>query len=126
MRRTITPDDAATTLGPYSHGTTNGQLVFTAGQIPVTESGTVLADQPIDSQTEQSLINIERVLSSADLGTEHVLKTTVYMTDIDAFPEMNRVYQSFFGDNPPARTAVEVQRLADDADIEIEAVAVNG
>jgi reactive intermediate/imine deaminase len=123
VKRTIDTPDNADVLGPYSHGTTDGSVLYTAGQIPITPSGEVLADDPIGVQTEQSLSNVERILAAAGLSTEHVLKTTVYMTDINDFDGMNEVYRSFFESEPPARTALEVQRLADGADIEIEAVA---
>jgi reactive intermediate/imine deaminase len=123
MKRVVDVPENADVLGPYSHGTTNGDLLFTAGQIPITPTGEVLDDEPITVQTEQALSNIEQILVAADLTMAHVLKTTVYMTDIDDFSGMNRVYRSFFDSEPPARTAFEVQRLADGAAIEIEAVA---
>lgn len=123
VRRTIHSDGNADVLGPYSHGATDGDIVFTAGQIPVTPEGAVLADEPIGVQTEQALENVERILEEVDCGLDDVLKVTVYLTDVDDFEEMNAVYRDFFGPDPPARTAVEVARLADDADIEIEVVA---
>jgi len=126
VKRTIDSTENADTLGPYSHAATNGQLLFTAGQIPVTAEGEVLADDPIGVQTEQSLSNIERILAEEGLGMGDVLKTTVYMTDIDEFDGMNEVYRSFFDDDFPPRTALEVRRIADDASIEIEAVAATG
>jgi len=125
MKNVVDVPENADVLGPYSHGTTNGDVLFTAGQIPITPQGKVLDDEPIGVQTEQSLSNIERILTAADLTMDHVLKTTVYMTDIDDFDGMNKVYRSFFASEPPARTAFEVQRLADGADIEIEAVATH-
>jgi len=112
-------------LGPYSHGATDGRLLFTAGQIPITPAGDVLVDEPIGVQTEQSLANVERILAEERLGMDDVLKTTVYMTDIDEFDGMNAAYRSFFDAAPPARTAIEVQRIADGAAIEIEAVATH-
>lgn len=123
MKRTIDSTANADTLGPYSHGAVGGGLCFTAGQIPVTPDGDVLADEPIGVQTEQSLSNIERILAEEGLTMDDILKTTVYMTDIDEFDGMNEVYREFFAGDPPARTALEVQRIADDASIEIEAVA---
>jgi len=125
MRRTINADDNASPLGPYSHGAADGHILYTAGQIPVTSSGDVLADEPIDTQTDQALANIERILAADGLGMGDVLKTTVYMTDIEEFDGMNRVYESYFDDDPPARTALEVSRIADGAAIEIEAVATH-
>ena len=126
MRRTIHSDGNAGVLGPYSHGATDGSIVFTAGQIPVTPEGNVLADEPIDVQTDQSLENVERILAEVDCDLDDVLKVTVYLTDVDDFEAMNAVYREYFGDDPPARTAVEVARLADDADIEVEVVASQG
>ena len=125
MKRVVDVPENANVLGPYSHGTTNGDVLFTAGQIPITPTGEVLDDEPIGVQTEQALSNIERILAAADLTMDHILKTTVYMTDIDDFDGMNRVYRSFFDSAPPARTALEVQRIADGAAIEIEAVATH-
>lgn len=125
MSETVYALDNADPLGPYSHGKTDGAMLYTAGQIPVTSDGEVLADAPIGEQTEQSLANVERILNAADLRLSDVLKTTVYMTDIDEFDGMNGVYRSYFDTDPPARTAVEVSRIADDAAIEIEAVATH-
>jgi reactive intermediate/imine deaminase len=98
---------------------------FTAGQIPITPTGEVLVDEPITVQTDQALSNVERILAAADLTMNDILKTTVYMTDIDDFGGMNESYRSFFDTEPPARTALEVQRLADGAATEIEAVATH-
>ncbi|WP_380676078.1 RidA family protein [Salinigranum sp. GCM10025319] len=125
MKRTVDSTANADVLGPYSHAATNGRMLFTAGQIPVTPAGEVLGDEPIAVQTEQSLTNVEAILAEEGLGMNDVLKTTVYLTDIDDFDEVNEVYRSFFDADLPARTAVEVRRLADDADIEIEAVATH-
>ena len=125
MRETVHASDNADPLGPYSHGATDGETLWTAGQIPVTPAGDVLGDAGIGTQTEQALENVERILAAAQLQLADVLKTTVYMTDIDEFDGMNEVYRSYFGSDPPARTAVEVSRIADDAAIEIEAMATH-
>ena len=125
MKETVHAPDNADPLGPYSHGASDGALLCTAGQIPVTPAGEVLADAPIGEQTEQALANVERILEAAGLGLADVLKTTVYMTDIDEFDGMNEVYRSYFETDPPARTALEVSRLADGAAIEIEAMATH-
>jgi reactive intermediate/imine deaminase len=125
VKETVHAPDNADPLGPYSHGASDGALLCTAGQIPVTPAGEVLADAPIGEQTEQALANVERILEAAGLGLADVLKTTVYMTDIDEFDGMNEVYRSYFETDPPARTALEVSRLADGAAIEIEAMATH-
>jgi len=126
VRETVHASDNADPLGPYSHGATDGETLWTAGQIPVTPAGDVLSDAGIGTQTDQALENVERVLVAAELQLADVLKTTVYMTDIDQFAGMNEVYRSYFDSDPPARTAVEVSRIADGAAIEIEAVATHG
>jgi reactive intermediate/imine deaminase len=123
VKTTVQAPDNADPLGPYSHGATDGEILITAGQIPVTPAGDVLNDAAIGTQTDQSLENIERILAAAGLGLSDVLKTTVYMTDIDQFAGMNETYRSYFDSDPPARTAVEVSRIADGAAIEIEAIA---
>jgi len=125
VRRTVEATDNADVLGPYSHGATDGEILFTAGQIPITPEGTVLSDEPIAVQTDQSLANIERTLAEAGLTMDDVLKTTVYMTNIDEFDGMNEAYTDYFGADPPARTALEVRRIADEAAIEIEAIATH-
>jgi reactive intermediate/imine deaminase len=123
VTRTLDAAENAAPLGPYSHAATDGVTLWTAGQIPVTASGTVLTDVPIEEQTEQALANVERILEAEELETGSVRKTTVYMTDLDEIERMNTAYRSYFGTDPPARTAVEVSRIADGAAIEIEAVA---
>jgi len=125
VRRTIDTEENAAPLGPYSHAATDGEVLFTAGQIPVTADGDVRSDAPIAVQTEQSLSNIERVLTAEGLSMSDVLKTTVYMADIDDFDDMNDAYRTFFGSAPPARTALEVSHIADGAAIEIEAIATH-
>jgi reactive intermediate/imine deaminase len=112
-------------LGPYSHGTANETLVCTAGQIPITPAGVVRSDESIAVQTTQSLSNIERILADGGLSVERILKTTVYTTNIAKIDDINESYQQFFDTTPPARTTVEVTKLAGDADIEIEAIARN-
>lgn len=123
MKRIISTDDAPAAVGAYSQATTNGDLVFTAGQIPLTASGELLDDEPIAAQTEQSLTNVEQVLAEEGLEMSDVLKVTVYLDDIEAFDEMNDTYAQFFDDEPPARSAIEVANLPKGVGIEIEAIA---
>ncbi|GAB7017532.1 Rid family detoxifying hydrolase [Halostagnicola bangensis] len=125
MKRIISTDDAPAAVGAYSQATTNGDLVFTAGQIPLTPSGELLEDEPIAEQTEQSLTNVEAVLAEEGLEMSDVLKVTVLLDDIDAFDEMNDTYADFFDDEPPARSAFEVANLPKGVGIEIEAIATN-
>jgi 2-iminobutanoate/2-iminopropanoate deaminase len=123
MRRTVSTDDAPAAVGAYSQATATDDLVFTAGQIPLTPEGDLLDGADIDVQTEQALENVEAVLAAAGAGMDDVLKMTVYMEDIDSFEEMNAVYETFFDDDPPARSAVGVDELPKGVGVEIEAIA---
>ncbi|SFS57078.1 Rid family detoxifying hydrolase [Halostagnicola kamekurae] len=123
MKRIISTDNAPAAVGAYSQATTNGDLVFTAGQIPLTPDGELLADEPITTQTEQSLTNVEQVLAEEGLEMSDVLKVTVYLDDIESFDEMNDTYATYFDEEPPARSAVEVANLPKGVGIEIEAIA---
>lgn len=123
MKRIISTDNAPAAVGAYSQATTNGDLVFTAGQIPLTADGELLDEESIAAQTEQSLTNVEEVLAEEGLEMSDVLKVTVYLDDIEAFDEMNDTYAEFFDDEPPARSAIEVANLPKGVGIEIEAIA---
>lgn len=123
MKRIITTPNAPAAVGPYSQGTTNGELVFTAGQIALTPDGELLDDEPIDVQTRQCLENIKNIVESEGLTLQDVLKTTVFLGDITDYDPMNEAYSEYFQDNPPARSAFEVADLPAGAKIEIEAIA---
>ncbi|MCG1004187.1 MULTISPECIES: Rid family detoxifying hydrolase [Halobacterium] len=123
MKRIIDTPDAPAAVGAYSQATTDGDLVFTAGQIPLTPEGDLLDDEPIATQTRQSLENVKAILEAEGLTMQDVLKVSVFLDDIDDFDEMNEAYKEYFQDNPPARSALEVSALPKGAAIEIEAVA---
>lgn len=123
MKRTIATDEAPAAVGAYSQATTNGSLLFTAGQIPLTPDGELLDNQSIAKQTTQCLENIEAILAAEEASLADVLKVTVYLADIDLFDEFDSAYQEFFTTEPPARSAVEVGALPKDVEIEIEAIA---
>ena len=125
MKQIIRTPDAPEAVGAYSQGTTNGNVVFTAGQIPVTPDGDHLEDEPISVQTRQCLENLKAVIEEEGLSMQSVLKVTVYLADIGDFEAMNEAYAEYFQDNPPARSAVGVDALPKDAAIEIEAVATS-
>jgi len=121
----VKTDQAPAAIGPYSQGVISAadRFVFSAGQIPMDpETGDLVGDS-IQEQTVQVLKNIEAVLKAAGSGLEHVVKTTVFLKDMNDFAEMNKVYAARFSDNPPARSAVEVARLPRDVLIEMECVA---
>ncbi|WP_435072807.1 Rid family detoxifying hydrolase [Halorubrum sp. HHNYT27] len=124
MKEIVHTDAAPEAVGAYSQATTNGELVFTAGQIPLTPDGDLLDDAPIAEQTEQALDNLVAVLEEAGAAPTDVLKTTVFLADIDDFDEMNETYAGYFDESPPARSAVQAGALPKGAGVEIEAVAV--
>ena len=123
MKRIIDTPDAPAAVGAYSQATTDGDIVFTAGQIPLTPDGELLDDEPIATQTRQSLENVKAILEADGLTMQDVLKVSVFLDDIDDFDEMNEAYKEYFQDNPPARSALEVSALPKGAAVEIEAVA---
>jgi 2-iminobutanoate/2-iminopropanoate deaminase len=123
MKRIISTDAAPEAVGAYSQSTTNGDLLFTAGQIPLTPDGELLDDASIAEQARQSLDNVGAVLDAADADFDDVLKVTVFLADIDDFEEMNETYASYFESEPPARSAVQAGALPKDVGVEIEVVA---
>jgi 2-iminobutanoate/2-iminopropanoate deaminase len=123
MKRTISTDDAPAAVGAYSQATTNGDVLFTAGQLPLTTDGELLDDESVAVQTEQCLENVAAILAAEGLSLDDVLKTTIYLDDIDDFEEMNATYGEYFGESRPARSAVEVGSVPKGAALEIEAIA---
>jgi reactive intermediate/imine deaminase len=124
MREVVSTDAAPAAIGAYSQGTTNGELVFTAGQGPLTPDGEVLEDASIAEQTERVLDNVAAILEEAGASMDDVMKTTVFLDDIEDFEEMNETYATYFSEDPPARSAVEVGALPLGIGVEIEAVAL--
>ena len=124
MKKIIATNAAPAAIGPYSQGVDGGSIVITSGQLPIDAATGAFAEGGISGQTRQSLENVKAVLAQAGLGMEHVIKTTVFLKDMNDFAAMNEVYAGFFPDEPPARSAVEVARLPKGALVEIEAIAV--
>lgn len=124
MKKIIATDAAPAAIGPYSQGIDGGSVVITSGQIPLDPATGTFAADDIAGQTRQCLKNVGAVLAQAGLGMENIIKTTVFLKDMNDFAAMNEVYASFFPGEPPARSAVEVARLPKDALVEIEAIAV--
>ena len=124
MKKIIATTAAPAAIGPYSQGIDGGSVVITSGQLPVDPATGAFAEGGITGQTRQSLLNVQAVLASAGLTMENIIKTTVFLKDMNDFAAMNEVYATFFPGEPPARSAVEVARLPKDAMVEIEAVAV--
>lgn len=123
MKRIVSTNAAPEAAGAYSQATATDDLVFTAGQIPLTPDGELLDDAPIAEQTEQALENVAAILTESGASLDDVLKVTVYLDDIDDFEVMNDTYQSFFEAEPPARSAVGVDELPKGVGVEIEVIA---
>jgi 2-iminobutanoate/2-iminopropanoate deaminase len=111
-------------IGPYSPAIRAGSLLFLSGQIPIDPSTGTVVEGGIEAQTEQVMRNIRALLAAAGAGFEHVVRTTVYLIDMDEFAAMNACYARFVSDPPPARATVQVARLPRDVRIEIDAIAV--
>ena len=124
MKKVIATSAAPAAIGPYSQGIDGGSVVITSGQIPLDPATGAFAAGDIAGQTRQCLKNVGAVLAEAGLGMENIIKTTVFLKDMNDFAAMNEVYATFFPGEPPARSAVEVARLPKDALVEIEAIAV--
>ena len=124
MKKIIATGSAPAALGPYSQGVDGGSIVITSGQLGLVPATGEFAEGGVAGQTRQSLENVKAVLAQAGLGMENIIKTTVFLNDMNDFAAMNEVYATFFPADPPARSAVEVARLPKDALVEIEAIAV--
>ncbi|MGL5251507.1 MAG: RidA family protein [Vibrionaceae bacterium] len=127
MKKILHSDNAPAAIGPYVQGVDLGNLVFTSGQIPLNpHTGEVPAS--IEQQTQQSLENVQAVLAAANLTMADIIKTTVFVTDLGQFSQINQVYSDFFAkegiEQFPARSCVQVARLPKDVGIEIEAIAL--
>lgn len=121
--RVIQTPEAPEAIGPYAQAIRSGNYLFTSGQIPLTPEGQLI-DRSIEEQTKQVLQNVRAVLQAAGSDLDRVIKTTVYLADMNDFSQMNDVYATFFEPHRPARSCVEVARLPKDVRVEIEVIAV--
>ena len=126
MKRIIKTDEAPQAIGPYSQAVVAGGLVFASGQIPIDPATGQFVEGGVAEQTGQVLRNISKVLEAAGTSLERVVKTTVFLADMNDFAAMNETYGKFFGENPPARSTVEAARLPRDARVEIDVIALAG
>ncbi len=124
VKKIIKTDRAPGAIGPYSQAVRAGDLVFASGQIPIDPATGEFVGPGIAEQTEQVLRNLSAVFEAAGVGMNQVVKTTVFLVDMNDFTVMNEVYGRFFGEEPPARATVQAARLPRDAKVEIEAIAV--
>lgn len=121
----ISTDAAPAAIGPYSQAVSlpTSHLVFTSGQLPIDPATSAFVPGGIAEQTTQALKNLQAVLLASDSSLGHIVKTTVFLKDMNDFTAMNAVYATFFPHDPPARSTVEVARLPKDALVEVEAIA---
>ena len=122
MKKNIQTNSAPAAIGPYSQGIQVGEFIFVSGQLPI-DPATGVFPKDIKAQTAQSIMNVRAVLQAAGADLAHVVKTTVFMTNINDFAAINEVYTTFFNENPPARSAVQIVALPKGANVEIEVIA---
>lgn len=118
----VATDKAAAAIGPYSQGVIAGEMFYSSGQIPLTPSGEMVEGSIVE-QAHQVFSNLKAILAEAGSSLENVIKTTVFIKDMNDFAALNEVYASYFGNHKPARSTVEVARLPKDAKVEIEVIA---
>jgi 2-iminobutanoate/2-iminopropanoate deaminase len=123
MRQTVTTPNAPKAIGPYSQAVVFNGLVFASGQIPLDPKTNALVEGEAKAQTRRVLENLKGVLDAAGSSLEQVLKTTIYLKDMNSFADVNEVYGEYFTSNWPARATVEVARLPKDALVEIDCIA---
>jgi 2-iminobutanoate/2-iminopropanoate deaminase len=123
MKTVISTTNAPAAIGPYSQAIRVGNIIFTSGQIPIDPATGAFVEGGIKEQTRQSLLNVKAILNEAGTTMDHVIKTTVFMADMNDFAEMNSVYSEFFNTPYPARSAVAVKTLPKGALVEIEVIA---
>ncbi len=125
MKQIISTSNAPAAIGPYSQAVQAGNLLFVSGQIPLDPAtGDLIPETTIQAQTTRVLANLKAILEQAGGTLDNVVKTTVFLKNMDDFVEMNRIYKTFFASECPARSAVQVVKLPKDVMVEIEAIAV--
>lgn len=120
----IHTENAPAAIGPYSQAVKAGNLLFVSGQVPFVPETMEIVEGDVKAQTAQSLKNLQAILKEAGADFSNVVKTTVFIKDMNEFAQINEVYAEYFGENKPARACVEVSRLPKDVKVEIELIAV--
>ena len=121
----VSTPNAPAAIGPYSQAVQTGEMIYASGQVPLDPATGNMVDGGIREQTVRVLENLQAVLAAAGSSLQQVVKTTVFLKDMNNFAQMNEEYGKFFPANPPARTTVEVARLPRDVQIEIEGIALD-
>lgn len=123
MKKVISTDKAPQAIGPYSQAIEVNGMVFTSGVIPIVPATGALVEGGVEEQAKQALSNLAELLEAAGTSTDKVIKTTVFIKNMDDFGKINEIYATYFTGDYPARSCVEVARLPKDVLIEIEAIA---
>jgi 2-iminobutanoate/2-iminopropanoate deaminase len=124
MKESVSTDNAPGAIGPYSQAIKVNGMVFCSGQIPIDPTTGEFVSDAVAEQTDQVLRNLSEVLKAAGTSLDNVVKTTVFLSSMDDFAEMNEVYGRFFSENKPARATVQAARLPRDAKVEIDCIAL--
>ena len=122
MKKQVNTSLAPAAIGPYSQGVIAGNLLFVSGQIPLNPSDGSLVSDSLESQANQVFQNLRAIIQEAGTSFEHVLKLTIYLTDLENFAAVNKVMENYFSEPYPARATVEVSRLPKDVEVEIDAI----
>jgi len=124
MKKIISTSDAPSAIGPYSQAVRSGSFLFCSGQIPLDPKSGQIVPGDIAAQTRRVLDNIGAVLKAEDLTFDHVVKTTIFLTNLGDFQTVNEVYGSYFKQDPPARSTIQAAALPKGANVEIEVIAI--
>ena len=122
MKKQVNTSLAPAAIGPYSQGVIAGNLLFVSGQIPINPADGSLVSDSLESQANQVFENLRAIIQEAGTSFEHVLKLTIYLTDLENFAAVNKVMENYFSQPYPARATVEVSRLPKDVEVEIDAI----
>jgi 2-iminobutanoate/2-iminopropanoate deaminase len=122
MKKQVNTSSAPAAIGPYSQGVIAGNLLFVSGQIPINPADGSLVSDSLESQANQVFENLRAIIQEARTSFEHVLKLTIYLTDLENFAAVNKVMENYFSQPYPARATVEVSRLPKDVEVEIDAI----
>lgn len=123
-KKYIATEKAPSAIGPYSQGIIAGNIVYTSGQLPIDPESGELLKGDIEKETKQCLENVKAIIEEAEGTLADIVKVNVYVTNMDNFSRINKVYGEYFTDHKPARSLVEVSKLPQNGDIEIEAIAI--
>ncbi|MDQ3421399.1 MAG: RidA family protein [Acidobacteriota bacterium] len=123
MRQAVSSDAAPRAIGPYSQAVRAGSLLFVSGQIPLDPATGAMVDGDVAAQTHRVFANLRAILEAADASFDHVVKTTVYLADMNDFGIVNEIYGTYFSSPAPARATVQAARLPKDARVEIDLIA---